>query len=256
MQCKNCGAQYPARSLRCPYCKTKNLLGQIWLAERTEAEREYEKARAEAERRTPLVVLDRVLNRVLLIGTLLLLVCSVMDPLFLQEAAGRSFAGKKLRREQIADELQTLYQEERLEELYQYMDAQELFGKNYYAYSQAALLGHAAEEMTEHKMALLQEKTAGSAQEKLHLSALIETGREILTRKLGLYAQDCEENQALYEQLSAEVYACWYGLLGMTVEEAAQITEGAVEEQRASILDRLEERRFWADENEVSKSGS
>ena len=45
MKCKNCSANYKARELKCPYCNTTNLLGHIWLSEKTEAELEYEKAK-------------------------------------------------------------------------------------------------------------------------------------------------------------------------------------------------------------------
>ena len=41
MTCKNCGGNYRTRELICPYCRTENVLGHLWLAKRKEAEEEY-----------------------------------------------------------------------------------------------------------------------------------------------------------------------------------------------------------------------
>ena len=41
MKCKNCGAQYKTRELKCPYCNTENIIGKIWQSERSQAEMEY-----------------------------------------------------------------------------------------------------------------------------------------------------------------------------------------------------------------------
>lgn len=35
MKCKNCGANYKTRELKCPYCNTENFIGKIWQAERS-----------------------------------------------------------------------------------------------------------------------------------------------------------------------------------------------------------------------------
>ena len=68
MKCKNCGAQYKTREVKCPYCNTENLIGKIWQTERTQAELDYE-----AEKKKLGKILrssymeDRLLTRAILI---------------------------------------------------------------------------------------------------------------------------------------------------------------------------------------------
>ena len=54
MKCKSCAGNYKTKELICPYCGRANLLGKLWFAEKSEAEKEYEKAQADyKERVTP-----------------------------------------------------------------------------------------------------------------------------------------------------------------------------------------------------------
>ena len=64
MKCKNCGAQYKTRELKCPYCNTENLIGKIWQTERSQAEMAYEEEKKKVGKVlfSPFMV-DRLLSR-------------------------------------------------------------------------------------------------------------------------------------------------------------------------------------------------
>ena len=86
MKCKNCSANYRARELKCPYCSTTNFLGHIWLAEKTEAELEYERAKQECGGLSRYVIY-RILTRILVIEVVVgvLLFLGVVAYFFLSE---------------------------------------------------------------------------------------------------------------------------------------------------------------------------
>ena len=67
MKCKSCAGNYKTKELICPYCGRANLLGKLWFAEKSEAEQEYERARAEYEKRVTPYVVNRFLNRSLVL---------------------------------------------------------------------------------------------------------------------------------------------------------------------------------------------
>ena len=72
MKCKNCGGQYKTKELMCPYCHTENLLGKIWMVQRSEAEEAYEREKRELGKTmlSPYMI-NRYLNRALVVSILL-----------------------------------------------------------------------------------------------------------------------------------------------------------------------------------------
>ena len=82
MKCKNCGANYMLRELKCPYCGTENAIGRIWHAQRTEAELEYERRRIAEGRKINPYVTTRALSRIIILQILVLIVLSIVSYAF------------------------------------------------------------------------------------------------------------------------------------------------------------------------------
>ena len=82
MKCENCGAEYGARELKCPYCGTKNLTGAQWQQEEEHAQQRMRQEKSWAIRKAPIYVVNRVANVILLVS-LALFVLSIDFPSFL-----------------------------------------------------------------------------------------------------------------------------------------------------------------------------
>ena len=77
MKCENCGAEYGARELKCPYCGTKNLTGAQWQQEEEHAQQRMRQEKSWAIRKAPIYVVNRVANVILLVS-LALFVLSIV----------------------------------------------------------------------------------------------------------------------------------------------------------------------------------
>lgn len=65
MKCENCGADFSAKELQCPFCGTVNPTGVKWTEEEAQARNQVEHTRKMVIRSAPLYVANRVVNRIL-----------------------------------------------------------------------------------------------------------------------------------------------------------------------------------------------
>ncbi|MBQ8798787.1 MAG: hypothetical protein IJZ55_04390 [Lachnospiraceae bacterium] len=247
MKCKSCAGNYKTKELICPYCGHVNLLGKLWLAEKSEAEREYEKAREDYKKRVSPYVINRLLSRVLLI-------CGIVLALFvlgLTVVDKGAQAYKAVCRKTNAKEYETMmkqyYENRELGRLYEYMSEKDLFGEEQYRCSQAALLGYDFERFQGYKLRFLELPEEKKQEDTYYLKYSITRGLEVYTLDVGNYSEPIPENEALYEELRREVMAYLVGTLGLTEEEVLPLTkESVILSSDAEPLVKLaKERRAW-----------
>lgn len=248
MKCKNCGANYRTRELVCPYCGTQNLIGHIWMVQRSEAELEYERARKEAGKWGSAYVANRVLNRILLIGALIFF--ALMCLCFLAYGAEQTYIHiyKTSRTEEITDTMERYYQAGDFRELYRYMSKHELFGDEYYAYSQAALYHTVYEEYLVNSCKFLYLDEEQKQNDVYYLRKALQESAKVYCLDCGLYSALDEKNRELYEERKQEMLAFWQGTLGLTGEELAPLmdTENyAKYEDIERLSETAKERRAW-----------
>lgn len=248
MKCKNCGANYRTRELKCPYCGTENVIGKIWLIERTTAQREYEDVREGIKRSSKRYVLDKMLNRILLILIGLFLVCVVLSLAIpggykLYRSMYRSIHTEEM--EQVMEEY---YLGGEYRKLYDYMSQYDLFGQNYYTYAQAALMSFSYDHYKIEALGFLSQSEKEREKYDYYLRYAIMYSHDIWRMDSGIYSELDPKNIKLHEAYKNDILAFWRGMLGMTEEEIKFLTEKEgylfardLDELSASIM----ERRAW-----------
>lgn len=251
MKCKSCAGNYKTKELICPYCGRTNLLGKLWFAEKSEAEQEYERARAEYENRVTPYVVNRFLNRSLMICLFLFLAIAATFIVFffvwgLKRSAyenGHDFITNQ--------KLESYYAAGDYLGLHAYMREKDLICPEQYKYSQAANLGREYAYFQATKMIFL----AQSEDEKVensNLSLLLGHAASVCGPQIGTYSEPDPANEKIVEEMRTEVYAFLYGTLGITEEEWEPFTiadeYGAVNTHE--LEDVLMERKAWLAETE------
>lgn len=224
MKCKNCSANYKARELKCPYCDTTNLLGHIWLSEKTEAELEYEKTKREYGGISKYVVY-RVLTRVLVLEVVvgILIFLGVVAYFFLEETfTSVSF---KMNKDKIEVKMEEAWKSEDYDRLDAIMDKYNIDGQDYYIYTQATIIHSDYERFTEARLGFLMLSEEEKQSREYEIESSLEKAYDLLAVDFGLYDELAKENEAQYERVKAEVEAYLRGTLGMTQEEYRTFAE-------------------------------
>lgn len=248
MKCKSCGADYKTRELKCPYCGTENVIGRIWLIERSAAYQEYEEAKERVRRKSRIYVFDKVLNRILLVSTALFLLCiilcfAVFAGYELYRNAYRSIHG-----EEIEHTMEEYYTAGEYRELYKYMSKYDLFGLDHYAYSQAAFLSFDYDFYKTEALCFLSQSEEEKQEYDYYLRSAIEYSHDVWHLDAGLYSEPDPNNVEMHETYKKDIMAFWKGMLGMKEEEIEFLTEG--EEYLSSkelddLIETIRKRRAW-----------
>lgn len=247
MKCKSCGGDYRTRELICPYCGTENLVGRLWMAQRSEAELQYEKALKETGRKASPYVVNRVLGRIAVVMACLCILMFVAVAVFFMVLEGGKRIYKRMHYQEIVQTMERLYQEENYTELYAYMGKYDLIGEDNYAYSQAVLMDFDYQWFVNHKLKFCEMSEDEKQEDTYYLQATISWGADICQRNLGRYVELDPMNQALYDSYCQEVTEFWRYTLGMTEEEIERIAEdetlGSADYEQ--LAETLKERRAW-----------
>lgn len=247
MKCKNCGGDYRTIELICPFCGTENVVGYIWMAQRSEAELEYECARKAAGKKASPYVINRILGRIAVVMTgICILVYASVGIFYLLMYSG-NYIYKTFHHSEVIETMATLYEEQRLPELYLHMEKYNLMGEENYAYTQAALMNFDYEWFVNHKLKFCSMDEEERQQDQYYISYLISWGAGICQRNTGRYQELDPMNQTLYDKYYMEVTDFWRYSLGMTEEE---IERAATDESMDSadydeLAELLKERRAW-----------
>lgn len=248
MKCKNCGGNYRTKELVCPYCGTQNIIGHIWMAQRSEAELEYERARKAAGRYGSIYVAYRVLNRILLIAALIFL--GIMCLCFLAYGVENAYINiyRKTHAEQITDTLEQYYEAGDFRAMHRYMARYDLYGNEYYAYTQAVILNTNYEEYLAYMLKFLALDEEKKQKDTYYLSFALKNSSKVYCLDCGIYSELDIKNEEIYMQRRQEILAFWQGTLGLHGEEIALLTkeDGYIDYDAIQQLqETVKERRAW-----------
>lgn len=249
MKCKNCGANYKTWELKCPYCGTENVIGKIWLIERTTVRQEYEDVREGVKRSSKRYVFDKILNRILLISIGLFLGCVVLAI----AAPGGYNLYRSIYRSVHTEEMEQVMEEYYLAgeycKLYDYMSQYDLFGQNYFTYAQAALMSFSYNQYKTEALCFLSQSEEEKEKYDYYLRYAIMYSHDVWQMDSGIYSELDPKNVELHEAYKNDILAFWTGMLGLTEEEIRFLTEKEgylfvqdLDELSAAII----ERRAWA----------
>jgi len=247
LNCKNCGAHYRTRELKCPYCDTENIIGKLWKVQRTEAEQEYEAERKKAGRILSPYVADRILSRILVVTAAVGVICTAVcvAVLLIIDSAGSIYAG--LNKDKVEKTMETYYNEGRFDELYEYMSKYDLIGSDNYAYSQAALISYDYESYMNDKLTFWELSDEDKAEDTYYLEYAIKNSADVYRLDAGLYSEPDSKNEKLIDEYRKEIMSFWVGTLKLTEEEIAILTKDDYLYYRDLdvIVESVRERRPW-----------
>lgn len=248
MKCKGCAGNYKTKELICPYCGRTNLLGKLWFAEKSEAEKEYEKARTEYKKRVTPYVLNRFLNRSLVISLFAYFLFFIGAVVFVLGFGmyREAYQGGLLL--PVEKKMADYYEAGDYLGLHAYMSEKDYLSDKQYKYSQAAILGreYAYFQAAKVQFFSLDEE---ELQERgdYYLSCILDHGAAVSGPQIGTYSEPDPENEEMIQEMREEVYALLYGTFGITEEEWEPFTVadmyGAVDDRELSKI--LLERGAW-----------
>ena len=244
MKCNNCGGNYAARELRCPYCGTENATGKRWKQQREKAQQDYRTAETETFPVIRKKMANKVLNRVLLAegGLFLLWLLGIFVVFLLSDFAGNiSF---NVNKNKFESHMSQLYEAEEYGELYSYMSDKNLIGQNYYEYSQMSLIYFDYSQFTEMRLQFFTQIQSDSL-ERHTVDRLLAEIRSVLDPHIPAYPDVTAENWEKLKPLQEDVLGFAYGMLGLTEEEIARMTEDIYLDHdiQEALIDTVMERR-------------
>lgn len=225
MKCKNCGADYKTRELKCPYCQTENIIGKMWMAERSDAELEYERKRREMGKKSSVYVFDRVLTRsiIILILAFVILFAGTFSCLFLSYKIEDAL--NYINRDKIEARLNEYYTKGEYEKMYAYMHDKDIDGRDYYGYMQAALLSYYYNEYLNYKYNFLSMTPEKQLKDDYCLEYAIKNSIIVYLLDCGNYENLVSMNAELYEEYQREITSFWVATLELTEEEVEYLSE-------------------------------
>ncbi|MBR6697220.1 MAG: hypothetical protein IKL73_02985 [Lachnospiraceae bacterium] len=219
MKCKNCGANYKTRELKCPYCNTENLIGKIWMVERGAAELEYEKTRKELGKKLSTYTINRILNRTLLIFALACFLATVMviGVIFVQ---AMSMGMKEVRdTRKTIKRFEKLYEEGRYSELTKEVMDSNIGDDEIYTYKQVALMTYDYDEYLNNKYIYYGMSTEEKLEDDFYLEYAIKHSVNVYKMDYNNYKELNAKNQAVYDMYSKEILSFWKYTLKFTDED-------------------------------------
>ena len=147
MICKSCGAEYDNACIRCPYCETENseAMGKWKKGILQNYDREAAGIRKEMEN-YPQKTAEKQTKKIVFIVGLLAIIGIFLTFLFIM--FGKLSVRIQYKQEQAhLNRLEELYQEEKYQEIDEYIRKNDLFGRNYQKYVQVVNINKAIEGM-------------------------------------------------------------------------------------------------------------
>ncbi|MBR5502824.1 MAG: hypothetical protein IKV55_07305 [Oscillospiraceae bacterium] len=236
MKCKSCGANYRSRELRCPYCGAENAKGKLWKAQRDSAEQQYRELEQTEGAALRLRAANRVLNRALLFEGIALgvFLVGVFLWFMLGEAVFR--VRRSVKADALSQQMQQLYAQQQLGELYRLMDEYDLFGDENYEYAQAALLHKDYAQFDLARCEFFAVLQRGEQPDEYLTWKLVNSMNEILVPYISAYPRITENNAQLQQQYSADVLEFAQGWLGFGKEETALLYSDWLTTEQETLL--------------------
>lgn len=249
MKCKNCNGQYKTRELKCPYCGTENLIGRLWLIERNDIEKQYEDAKEEIKRKTIPYVMDRVINRILIVFLFLFVFVNISIILVIASYSAIVSLDLKINEKKYINQMEAYLDDENYTDLYVYMEEKNLFKEEYYVYAQAALLHNKYQKFLISKQEVLQMLEEQDLEKKddyeYEIDSILRDANNLFLLKVGIYTDKVSENKELYEICEQDAIAFLIGTLGLTEEEVELVMDEdfSLSESKDDLVEAIIERK-------------
>ena len=216
MECKNCGANYRLRELRCPHCETENLVGRIWLMRRTDTIKKIEEEERAAKKRFVPYVASKLVNRLIILLT-------VATAVLIMLYTGYTPWAKRVDGKIIDPKAERLLEEKEYMELYEYMSRKDLFGRTPEYFAQSALMANDYKEFITYRMKYIPADPKNWDPSYVQMTMM--KALEIYTHRIGMYKAEYEENKEQYEMYRPHILAFWKGTMGCTDEEVEWLSD-------------------------------
>lgn len=203
MKCENCGADYSAKELRCPFCGTVNKTGVAWNAEEEQAKSRVENTRKTVIQSAPMYVTNRVLNAILIVFAVMVVVLfGVTATVFWGE---EKIANHK-RSKAVYSDVKAMYDAGDYAGVREYLDSYDLdvsSGSVYAPFYEGVQFYEEKQDFMTDWMYYDQKDQAYFERSWKYgrVSDMLETCNQILTENSYRYELDYEENRALQEDL-------------------------------------------------------
>lgn len=245
MKCKNCGADYRLRQLRCPYCETENLLGRMWLIKRTDTIKKVEAEQRAAKKKFVPYVVSKTVNRLILFMVVILIAFIMIFEMHMIPGSKKDADGKI-----ITPKMLSLHEDGEYYKLREYLDS--IDGGGLYTeipeyMAQSALLAYDYNEFIEYRLNYLGEDR--SKWEEDYFKMVIDKCVDIHNLEVGVYSGYHEENQKQYDEYNEYIMAFLKGTLSLTDEELnVLMDEDASYSEQKELIHKIFERSVKANE--------
>ena len=250
MKCENCGADYKASALICPYCGTKNSTGQEWMNEEQRARKQKDQTKSFVTASMPLYIINRILNTIIGVAVVLFVILFVVLGIwyFIEEQMDQhSFKTASL------EEAEAIYQSKDYVKLYDYLTEHNVWYYDefdeYEKYRDMATLSTGLERI---QGDIIWYYDSSVEEIETHFSYgavrnVFENCQKFLSHSVYYYECECEENQPIVEEYEDMVRAFLMGELFLTEEEVKEISEVSymTSEEQDEWLRRIYDRKGW-----------
>ena len=233
MKCKNCGADYRLRQLRCPYCETENLLGRMWLIKRTDTIKKVEAEQRAAKKKFVPYVVSKTVNRLILFMVVILIAFIMIFEMHMIPGSKKDADGKI-----ITPKMLSLHEDGEYYKLREYLDS--IDGGGLYTeipeyMAQSALLAYDYNEFIEYRLNYLGEDR--SKWEEDYFKMVIDNNK----------SNDLYNNE--YDEYNEYIMAFLKGTLSLTDEELnVLMDEDASYSEQKELIHKIFERSVKANE--------
>jgi len=224
VKCKNCGANYKTKELKCPYCNTENLIGKIWQTERTQAELDYEAEKQKVGKvlLSPYMA-ERLLNRaiIILIGLFIASFLVIVIVVILSGPIEKLIF--KMNQEEIEAQMEEYFTAGEYDKLDAYMEENFVESKDYYAYTQVTLMMFDYDSYMNHRLQFELLSKEEQLEDDFHLKYALKDSLDVYLCAWGNYREVDDRNAELFESMQKEIKAYWLGELMLTENEIEEL---------------------------------
>ena len=223
MKCKNCGANYKTRELKCPYCNTENVVGKLWQTERMRAEIDYEKEKGKVGKIifSPYMY-DRLISRAMYVLVILHIVSIAAVFLVALGSYGWQELIFRLNKAEIEAQMDEYYTAGEYEKLDAYMEEYEAIS-GYKTYSKATAMNWRYDEYLENRLNFQQLSEEEKSKDDYHLKYAIDYSAQVYNYECDIYGK-YDKNAELKADYQKEIMAYWVAELELTEDEITMLT--------------------------------
>lgn len=232
MRCKNCGADYPMRELRCPYCGQANPKGLFQKMQREQAETDYQRANTtvgQMRRR----MANRIMNRILIAEVALLIL--IVGGAFIYSFAAYFIQEAKINAnsDSIQAHMEELYTQGRFNELDYYMERNHLPLSAYPEYFDATMIQFYYNQFNEERINYL---TKREELPPYTARSLVSNMNYLLSHCISDYPDLTERNQKLADAACREVEVFASVILGFDDSQIELLKQSMLTSETADQL--------------------